>query len=601
MKKISFCVLLAMMLFLFAACAGTDIPAGGDDNQQTGTVRLSEHVLVLEEGESATLTAVAEPQGDIGWSTDNAAVAAVTESGSVQGLQAGYAVITAKSGSAADYCEVYVSAKAEADGDAQTEKYQANFAGSDAVPSDLAVTTEGDASVTAGRDGLNIAVNAAGASAYVKKQFAAPLAGRVYVEMRAKVGSSAFSNLMYFYRGTQGDDPNADGVLTFAMSGGVFQYHDGSGWKSTGVRYVTDAWYDVSIMFDCGIGMFNVTVNGVEYCGFPFRNGGAGYEDAIGMIVFGASQSGADMTYEFIRVTQKIEGYAPEIYTAQTAYSADLQEEIVLDYTVTGDPAPAVSVVCPQGITVAEDSKTITASAEGVYTVTIRAENSQGVAEKTFTLNVLGQSSVYWDTDFESAAAAGVTVSGSGGNVSFGDGVTISSQNTSGIWMDKKFDRAFDGIVVTEVTFRENVENITSAFANLLFFYTSTASGGLGSNAMAVAVRNGYNALVWSETKSGGWTDFTDPNGGRADLKINTEYTLKVVNDFDNKVSYFYLTGEGVNYVFSETYLGSHAFRDTSLENIDRIRIGSDKTGTDFTLTRLRVYQGSQADILSQQ
>ena len=87
---------LILSLLCFAACS---TGGSGDDNTntgETGTVTLNTAELVLEEGETAALTAQADPAGDIVWSSDNEAAATVSDAGEVTAVKAGYAIITAK-------------------------------------------------------------------------------------------------------------------------------------------------------------------------------------------------------------------------------------------------------------------------------------------------------------------------------------------------------------------------------------------------------------------------------------------------------------------------------------------------------------------------
>ncbi len=326
---------------------------------------------------------------------------------------------------------------------------------------------------------------------------------------------------------------------------------------------------------------------------------------AAGTYVFTvtAASSGGSVS-KTITVTVTGSNLAPEIDVTSEEGNIVLQsaDGYILSYIVTGSPAPevVVSETTQIGGWAYDDAAgKITFTKTGYYEFIVVATNSVGTASGTFAVTVTDlfadtDSIVpFWSVTFGQEEKGGFEeTSTEGGLVNWTDGgVNVALNGSGSAFVDKKFDTAFDGIVVTEITFTENVEGVGGAFTNLLFFYTSNSAGGLGSNAMGVAVRNEYNALIWSEKSSGGWTDFSDPNGVRADLKINTEYTLKVVNDFDNKVSYFYLSGEGTNYIFDETYLGSHVFRNMSLENIDRIRIGSDKAGTDFTVKSIVMRQ----------
>ena len=326
---------------------------------------------------------------------------------------------------------------------------------------------------------------------------------------------------------------------------------------------------------------------------------------AAGTYVFTvtAASSGGSVS-KTITVTVTGSNLAPEIDVTSEDGNIVLQsaDGYILSYNVTGSPAPevVVSETTQIGGWAYDDAAgKITFTKTGYYEFIVVATNSVGTASGTFAVTVTDlfadtDSIVpFWSVTFGQEEKGGFEeTSTEGGLVNWTDGgVNVALNGSGSAFVDKKFDTAFDGIVVTEITFTENVEGVGGAFTNLLFFYTSNSAGGLGSNAMGVAVRNEYNALIWSEKSSGGWTDFSDPNGVRADLKINTEYTLKVVNDFDNKVSYFYLSGEGTNYIFDETYLGSHVFRNMSLENIDRIRIGSDKAGTDFTVKSIVMRQ----------
>ena len=326
---------------------------------------------------------------------------------------------------------------------------------------------------------------------------------------------------------------------------------------------------------------------------------------AAGTYVFTvtAASSGGSVS-KTITVTVTGSNLAPEIDVTSEDGNIVLQsaDGYILSYNVTGSPLPEIvlSETNENGGWVYDESTgKITFSKTGYYEFLLQATNIAGKASDTFAVTVSDRfensDSIlpFWSVTFGTDSAAEFDeATTEGGLVNWTEaGVNVALNGNGSAFIDKKFDQAFSGIVVTEITFTENVEGVGGAFTNLLFFYTSNSSGALGSNAMGVAVRNEYNALIWSEKSSAGWMDFYDPQGVRVDLKINTEYTLKVVNDFDNKVSYFYLSGEGVNYIFDETYLGSHVFRNTSLENIDRLRVGSDKAGTDFTVKSIVMRQ----------
>ena len=975
-KKIGLAVLAlaALCSLAFAAACSDDVTNNGGESA-VESLRLSETDITLEVGEEYTLTATLSPdsaESNVTWSSENAGIATV-DGGVVKAVKVGTTSVTATAGTASDFCQVTVVEKGATAEDDEIKKdgyiYYEDFTQRETVPNYFKKSITGTGAAAINDEGLNITLLGSGQS-FLSHVFEQTLSGRVEVKTKVKVGSKAFSNILFFYQGEQGTDTN-DGIVTLGMNNGGFVNHYGGSWHQI-VSYSIDTWYDITMVLDIGSSKYDLTILNSEtqasvYSGTQsFRNTGDGVEDNIKLLKMGSDNTdsgSADITWQYISIQQLGNDRAPVFETDRTTYSAALsgdasENTVKLDYDVIGEPEPTVSVASKsKGVTVAADNKTVSFTAAGVYTVTLKAENTLGSAEQTFTINVRADADTYLDTDFSvnpgftftqtGGASAGiadgklslvtatsgttsafarydfgeslsglvyaeaeikydstgssrfanifylftegtttndsskatvsiaiekdtlkyhdgsgwknlgktvpagttftlgvmldftgatmsvtyngetlgsdlsfrnvsyaastsvmligsdkagdsfsyngmkfvkvtapvvtvkeaeaevdlqqsadymfkyevapanaeigiagtpsagwswkeanktvtfsaagdyvftitaknmgftahgtvtVTVTGAdqaptidvtsgdaadlalqgknvytltykatgspvpeislaetsdksgwtydkeeglitftatgsytfvvtasngigenatatftvtvkdrfigvsgttiadftfnstqepdgfkatvdGGTVSWTEnGATVSVKSGSA-FVDYKFDSAFSGIVSAEITFTINSSG-ESAFANLLFFYSSNGDK-VGSNAAGVAVRNDYNALIWSEKSSAGWTDFRDANDARVDLKDGTEYTVRMVNDFDNQISYFYLTGEGVNFTFNETYLGAHSFRSKGL-TVDRIRFGSDKAGTDFTVKSISLEQ----------
>lgn len=102
--------ILVVLTFAFAAVGCTSCKDGDESSSgaQTGVLELTADVYELTVGESFTLGVENQPSGEITFSSSNAAVATVTESGVVDGLSEGVAVITVTVGSESESCRVTV-------------------------------------------------------------------------------------------------------------------------------------------------------------------------------------------------------------------------------------------------------------------------------------------------------------------------------------------------------------------------------------------------------------------------------------------------------------------------------------------------------------
>ena len=118
MKRfLSTLAVLAASLFAFNACDGIiDIPdKDGQENTDVlvAEIKLDKPSLELEPGQSVQLTAIVSPDNatdkTVVWSSSDASVVSVDQTGVITGIGAGKATVKAKAGSAEATCSVEVT------------------------------------------------------------------------------------------------------------------------------------------------------------------------------------------------------------------------------------------------------------------------------------------------------------------------------------------------------------------------------------------------------------------------------------------------------------------------------------------------------------
>lgn len=302
---------------------------------------------------------------------------------------------------------------------------------------------------------------------------------------------------------------------------------------------------------------------------------------------------------------------------AAVSLQTDGGAKYVLDYTLGGSPVPDVEISCSMdGTTVYDeetengcmiyDSATNTAIfyASGVYTFTVKATNSEGTVQKQITVTVTDkyatpsdiEGKMIYGEDFGgSVKPEDITEKTSGsGSINYNEqSLTVMTGTSSGsAFYDKSFDSELSGVVGVEMKFRYEHETDTSSFVNLMFL-TNTGST---TNVTNFAVEYGYlkyhNGSSWKIAQFGGYD---------LGLVKGAWYNLRVVNDFENKVSYLYLSGESINLytdgglvapmqLAHEIYLGSYAFRNPNTSAYV-FRTGSDKASVNYSVDYVKIWQ----------
>ncbi len=361
-----------------------------------------------------------------------------------------------------------------------------------------------------------------------------------------------------------------------------------------------------------------ITISCDKSSGFT-RNGNVLTFTAAGVYTFTitASDWAGSVSEEVVVTVTSATQEAPEVTVTEQSKELVLQEgnTYTLQFSVTGSPLPEVTVTSdkPNGCVYDADTKTVTFFAAGQFTFTVAAENTAGNDSEQIVVTVtdryakpseIGDKTI-WSEDFESDedlnGQNGITVTkGGSGNVTFANGgmqIATSSDTSGKAFLDKAFDSALSGIVVTEMTFSYAGpfgETGSNGFMNLLFFTDADAKTNTACFAVQYGILKGYVDGAWRAAQFAGY-------GVR--LIQGEKYTIRLVNDFENGVSYLYLTGSAITLVNEndsvvierqtldgEIYLGSYNFRNPGTPAVN-FRTGTDKTKVDYTVESIVMYQ----------
>lgn len=393
MKKHWLLIFLSLfLLFGLAACKPEEPEEPIDEPKEVESVTLNYSEKTLYVGDELQLQAAVLPADaedkSLTWESDNTDVATVNNSGLVRAVAAGDAVITARAanGKSASMT-VHVIEDQELE-----EGYHFDYDfDSEQLPRNLNFSTGGGGAYEVEEGLLHMETVGTG-QVMGKVDFKSALQGTVVAETRVKVGTTAFSNILFFY--TSGS-ALTDIVACLGFDGGLIKYHDGSGWKSV-TGYSLNTWYDIRMVLNIGEraegsdkGNFDLFVNGTKYASLPFRNGGDGVEDNIWRLEFGTSKADADITYDYIRI---YESEKPTLLVSSNSGVVDLNADptFTFEYQATGKPAPKITITADKetGYTLEDNVATFTAS--GLYTFTITAANGSGVVSEQVVIQVLG-------------------------------------------------------------------------------------------------------------------------------------------------------------------------------------------------------------------
>lgn len=317
-------------------------------------------------------------------------------------------------------------------------------------------------------------------------------------------------------------------------------------------------------------------------------------------------------------ITVTVTGYysAPEIIlnsNEKAKLSVTGNNTYKFDYVVNGSPAPSLVISgVKNGVTVFDDqtqtvliydeaTKTIKFLSAGVYTFTLKATNSQGEATKTVEITVedkyktpdtvTDDMKIYYD-EFEQIPE-GVTSSTGTGLISVENGqIKFITGTTSGsCFLHKNLKGSFVGVVTVEMAFSFNHELDNSSFSNLMFITSEDGT----INVTNFAIDYGY-----LKCRTGSSWLSVRYNGYEIRLVKGANYGIKVVNDFNSKVSCLYLVGEQVDLYSNgaliapqtlggEIYLGEFAFRNPQTEAV-AFRVGTEKTFANYSVDYVHIY-----------
>ncbi len=569
---------LALTVALSGSLAALSACGAGADSAEL--VTLNESSIVLRVGEEYTLTAQTEGDVPLVWSSDNEAVATVSQEGKVTAVKAGSAAICAYAEGGSDYCQITVTQQGNVNKDDEEKVdgylFYEDFDERTSVPGYLRQSLSGGGALSVEEGTLNFKTVGTG-TAFATYIFDEPLSGKVVAEARVKVSTTAFSNILFFYRGEAGYDNN-DVIACLGMDNGGFKNHNGSGWSAAIMPYATDTWYEIRMELDIGNGRYDLTINGTKCASQTFRKRGDGVEDRIKLLKFGTDKENAGITYDYIRIAEGKSADAPVIEAEASNYVIGVGETLHLDYAVTGRPAPAMQVTTnAPGAVVGADNKSVDFAgvAAGEYTVIVRAENEHGSDERTFTVTVRADKNVLFDSDFDTLPA-GMATSAANGTAQVAGGKLVLTTGASGSALSLArydFGAALTGKVRVDMALVNNSSENT--FVNILYFFKSGVTSFDAKNcASALAIEKGN-------------LKYHDGSGWKNICAVTRGETLEF------SVLYDYDLG-----AMTVTLNGNVVLREGSLRNPDFdacvMMVGADKLGLDLSYDHLRVTRVSE-------
>ena len=274
-----------------------------------------------------------------------------------------------------------------------------------------------------------------------------------------------------------------------------------------------------------------------------------------------------------------------------------------LKYTA-GSDVTDVDLTCDKADGYSYDAETglILFTNPGVYKFTLTAKNTDGSLSDTseFTVTVTDEENVLWNPTLTSEVSGpDITNKADGadkrGTITFDEnGMTLTSGAGIGgsapLIFYKKFDSALSGLVKTEITF---VDNLGTGFINLAFFHNSGITSNDGNEGTMVVAVNGGLLQYYKKVDNKTWTSFS-MDGNAIKVQKDLEYTLTIYNDFDNEMSYFYLTGtvqlgDGTKEL-DNCFIGSCDFRRKG-DTVEYFYTGTSQKNVSYTIKSLNIEQ----------
>jgi PKD repeat protein len=518
-----------LVLAALAVMAVTGILTACGDRSVTG-VSLDKTSLELTVGDSYRLVAAVTPADaqnkEVAWSSDAALVAAVDDRGNVTALSEGSAVITAQAGGRYAQCQVTVGGDMEIVDDERRVNgylYHETFDERTEVPAHLRKNISGGGALGVQNGELRLYTLGTG-EAFANKIFDEALSGKVIAQTRVKVGSTSFSNVLFFYKGTAAAD-TGDIIACLGMDGGSFKNHNGTAWSSPIAGYSVNTWYEITMALDIGNSQYDLIINGTRYSGLPFRNKGDGIEDNIRVLNFGTAKADANMFYDYIKVFAVNEdiSFALNSPLTQSINLDDPSEDpfYVFDYTAAGDPEPTVSITCDRTSGFAfdpSDGKKVIFTGAGVYTFTVTATNGVTDLTETVTVTVTG-----------SAQAPALSIGSAAGTIALSvtDTYVLDYELTSGNPapnIDVTCDKALG------YTLDADKKTVTFTTAGI-YVFTVTASNKIDTVSGQITVKvMASHAIFEEDFDSGMPSSLENTVSGSGAIAVKTDGSAGVLN-----------------------------------------------------------------------
>ena len=329
-----------------------------------------------------------------------------------------------------------------------------------------------------------------------------------------------------------------------------------------------DATYTIDYTVLEGNPTSKITISATPAVGFTLVENVVTFT-AVGTYTFKVEVfNGVYSVFDEVVITVTGNQYAPIVNIIEEHGLVNLSKEdtYTLNYTITpGNPEEVVTITSDKESGYTLSNNVVTFTEAGLYTFTIKAENSVAAHEGVIVVEAL-ETSAFIDDEFTTLNPDyTITTKGTGSVVVENDKLVISAQGSdNSAFVKIPFGRVLEDKVIFEMLYTPN----SNAFSNFFFIYSKN-SNALADIAIAIATENG---------------NFKHHDGSWKNIKpftIGQQYDIKVIIDVNADTYLLYI---------DDLFIGDFAYRVPANKDLmTHLYIGSDKTGAIMTYDSLKV------------